>query len=131
MCLVPYGAIIVFKFSFNVLEKEVFEFTQSNEVVQNDFNELLESTEINYNKFIKIITKRIDFPIIISRFSFEFFCKRLQSDCPEYDEIINNYKFLSTIFDDIIKLIKKLKFYKIEDDLVNNLKERFRLISIC
>lgn len=98
---------------------------------QNDFNELLESTEINYNKFIKIITKRIDFPIIISKFSFEFFCKRLQTDCPEYDEIIDNYKFLSTIFDDIIKLIKKLKFYKIEDELVNNLKERFKLISIC
>ena len=98
---------------------------------QNDFNELLESTEINYNKFIKIITKKIDFPIIISRLSFDFFCQKLQGDCPEYDEIIDNYKFLSSIFDNIIKLIKKLKFYKIEDELVNNLKERFKLISIC
>lgn len=97
---------------------------------QDEFNYLLEPSEINYKKFIKIITKKIKFPIIISNLKFNYFCNKLEGDCPEYDEIIENYSFLSSIFDDIIKVVKHLRFYKIEKDLIQNLKERFKLISI-
>ena len=98
-------------------------------ISQNNFNELLESKEeINYKKFIKLITKKIKFPIIISNLNFYYFCKLMESECPEYDEIVEGYEFLSSIFDDIIKTVKKLKFYKIEKEIVNNLKERFKLI---
>lgn len=100
-------------------------------ISQENFNDLADSKElINYKKFIKLITKKIKFPIIISTFDFYYFCKMMNNDCPEYDEIIESYTFLSTIFDDIIKLIKKLKFYKLEKDLIMNLKERFKLIAI-
>ena len=94
------------------------------------FNELQDAKEeINYKKFIKLIIKKIKFPIIISSLSFQYFCSMMETNCPEYDEIVEEYTFLSSIFDDIIKIIKKLKFYKIERELINNLKERFKLIS--
>lgn len=97
---------------------------------QEDYNALQENTEINYSKFVKIITKKIKFPIIISSLGFSYFCSLMASDCPQYDEIVDSYVFLPTIFDDIVKLVKKLKFYKIEKDLVTNLKERFKLICM-
>lgn len=96
---------------------------------QNNFDSLREKSDINYTKFIKIITKKIKFPIIISNLNFYYFCKLMESDCPEYDEIIENYNFLSSIFDDIVKTVKKLKFYKIEKEMISDLKERFKLIS--
>lgn len=97
---------------------------------QDDYNSLQENTEINYSKFIKIITKKIKFPIIISTLKFSYFCSLMASDCPEYDEIVDRYIFLPSIFDDIVKLVKRLKFYKLERDLITNLKERFKLISM-
>jgi len=97
---------------------------------QENYNNLQNKTEINYSKFIKIITKKVKFPIIISSLSFSYFCSLMASNCPQYDEIVENYIFLPSIFDDIIKLIKKLKFYKIEKELIINLKERFKLISM-
>ena len=96
---------------------------------QEDFNELQDSKDINYSKFLKIIMKKIKFPIIISNLNFYYFCKLIESDCPEYDEILDNYNFLSSIFDDIIKIVKKLKFYKIEKEMISDIKERFKLIS--
>ena len=47
----------------------------------------------------------------------------------ENDEIIENYVFLSAIFDDLVKVIKKLKFYKIENDFILDLKNRLKLIT--
>lgn len=101
----------------------IFYFSQEN------FNELQDSKDINYSKFLKIIMKKIKFPIIISNLSFYYFCKLIESDCPEYDEILDNYNFLSSIFDDIIKIVKKLKFYKIEKEMISDIKERFKLIN--
>lgn len=96
---------------------------------QDDYNTLQEKGDINYSKFLKIITKKIKFPIIISSIGFSYFCSLMATNCPEYDEIIENYVFLSSIFDDIVKVVKKLRFYKIEKDYICNLKERFRLIT--
>lgn len=97
---------------------------------QDAFNSLQEDTEIKYSKFLKIITKKIKFPIIISTLGFSYFCSLMATNCPEYDEIVEEYTFLPSIFDDIVKVVKKLKFYKIEKDLVHNLKERIKLISM-
>ena len=95
---------------------------------QDDYNALQEKGDINYSKFLKIIMKKIKFPIIISSLGFSYFCSLMATNCAEYDEIIENYVFLSSIFDDIVKVVKKLRFYKIEKDYVHNLRERFRLI---
>ena len=95
-----------------------------------DYNKIQEKGEINYSKFLKIITKKIKFPIIISSISFSYFCTTLASDCPEYDEIIESYVFLPSIFDDIVKIVKKLSFYKLEKDLVSDLKNRFNLLAV-
>lgn len=97
---------------------------------QDDYNELQENTEINYSKFLKIIMKKIKFPIIISNLSFNYFCSLMATNCPEYDEIVNGYEFAPSMFDDIVKLIKKLKFYKLEKELLNDLKERIKLVCM-
>lgn len=73
--------------------------------------------------------KKIKFPIIVSNLSFSYFCSLMATNCAQYDEIVEGYVFLSSIFDDIVKVVKKLKFYKIEKEIVNNLKERFKLIT--
>lgn len=97
---------------------------------QDDFNDLNDSkTEINYKKFIKIITKKIKFPIIISSIGFYYFCKLMATDCPEYEEITASYCMLGEFLDDIIKIVKKLKFYKLEKELVSDLKKRFKLLT--
>ena len=98
-------------------------------ISQDDFNLLQENGDINYKKFIKIITKKIKFPIIISSLSFSYFCSLMATNCPEYDEIIESYTFISTIFDDIVKLIKKMKFYKLEKVFISDLKQRLKLIT--
>ena len=122
-------------FVFNALLK-ILEIYKSNKnglivfyISQNDFNQLREKSEINYSKFIKIITKTVNFPIIISNIGFSYFCSLMATNCPEYDEIIENYVFLSAIFDDLVKVIKKLKFYKIENDFILDLKNRLKLIT--
>ncbi len=98
-------------------------------ISQDDFNVLQENGDINYKKFIKIITKKIKFPIIISSLSFSYFCSLIATNCPEYDEIIESYTFISTIFDDIVKIIKKMKFYKLEKVFISDLKQRLKLIT--
>jgi hypothetical protein len=97
---------------------------------QEDFDILHEKNDINYSRFIKIITKQIKFPIIISSLKFSYFCSLMATNCPEYDEIVENYVFISSIFDDIVKVVKNLKFYKIERSIVNDIKERFKIISM-
>ena len=58
-------------FVFNALLKilEIYKNNKNGLIVfyisQNDFNQLHEKSEINYSKFIKIITKTVNFPIII------------------------------------------------------------------
>lgn len=95
-----------------------------------DYNKLCEDGDINYSKFLKIITKKIKFPIIISSLGFSCFCSLMASNCPEYDEIVESYVFLPAIFDDIIKVIKKLSFYKLEKELLLDLKTRIKLLTI-
>lgn len=84
---------------------------------------------MDFKKFIKLITKRIRFPIIISNLSFTGFKHLLEEDNPEYDEIINDYQFLSTLYEDIMQVIKKLKFYTIEDELLESTNEKIKFIS--
>ena len=46
-------------------------------ISQENFNDLADSKEfINYKKFIKLITKKIKFPIIISTFDFYYWIQR-------------------------------------------------------
>lgn len=85
--------------------------------------------DMNFAKFIKLITKRIRFPIIISNLSFNGFKQMLSDNSPEYDEIIADYQFLGTLYDDIVDVIKKLKFYALEDELLKSVKEQIKLIS--
>lgn len=85
--------------------------------------------DMDFRKFIKLITKRIQFPIIISNLSFKGFEQMLSDNSPEYDELIADYQFISTYFDDIVSIIKKLKFYSIENELLKNMKEQIKLVS--
>lgn len=84
---------------------------------------------MDFKKFIKLITKRIRFPIIISNLSFIGFKHLLEEDNPEYDELISDYRFISSLFDDIIRVIKNLHFYQLENELLSSIKEQIKLIS--
>lgn len=85
--------------------------------------------DINFSRFIKLITKRIRFPIIISNLSFAGFEQMLSEDSPEYDELINDYEFLSSLYEDIVSVIKNLKFYSLENELLKDVKAQIKLLS--
>lgn len=85
---------------------------------------------MDFKKFIKLITKRIRFPIIISNLSFLAFENMLKEDSPEYDELIAGYQFISSLFDDIVRVIKQLRFYRLENQLLSSVKEQIKLISV-
>lgn len=84
---------------------------------------------IDFRKFIKLITKRIQFPIIISNLSFSGFNKMISEDGPEYEELIAGYEFVASLWEDIVDVVKKLKFYKLEDELVNSITEQIKLVT--
>lgn len=85
--------------------------------------------EINYIKFLNLITKKLKFPIIISSLSYELMIKMLLDECPEYEELILDFKMMSEIYPELVNVVKKLKFYKIEKEVINDIKSQFKLIS--
>ena len=84
---------------------------------------------MDFKKFIRLITKRIQFPIIISNLSFSGFNKMLSEDGPEYEELIAGYEFVASLWEDIVDVVKKLKFYKLEDELVNSITEQIKFVT--
>lgn len=94
------------------------------------YDELIEHKgDINYKKFLKTI-KNINFPLISSNaITYTAFCELMYSDCPQYDEIIADYISLPSIYNNMVKIIKKLKFYKLEENYINDIKNKIKLIS--
>ena len=86
--------------------------------------------DVNYKKFFKVIMKTIKFPIVISSLPFETFLVLMMSDCPEYDELIDSYNTFSSVIPDLIKTIKKLKFYKLEEDFSKDIKEQIKCLTV-
>lgn len=86
--------------------------------------------DMDFKRVIDVFLRKIKFPIIVSTLSFNDFEKLLNSNSPEYEEIINHYDFLSHYFNEVIKLIKKLEFYSLEEELVKNLTEIEKVLSI-
>lgn len=84
---------------------------------------------MDFSKFSRLITKRIQFPIIISNLSFNGFKQLLSDDSPEYDELINDYQFISSYFDDIVRVIKNLRFYSLENELLGDIKSQIKLLA--
>lgn len=54
----------------------------------------------------------------------------MMSDCPEYDELIDSYNTFSSVIPDLIKTIKKLKFYKLEEDFSKDIKEQIKCLTV-
>ena len=85
--------------------------------------------DVDFKKIIDLLTRKIKFPIVITSLTFDEFKTLLASDSPEYDEVINDYSFISTFFDEIIKTIKSLKFYSLDEELSNNFLEQLEIIN--
>lgn len=86
--------------------------------------------EIKYKKFLKIILKTLKLPLFISTFSYETVINLLRDDSPEYEEMMNEYKMMSEIYPKLVDTVKKLKFYKIEKEVVSDIKGQIKLISV-
>ena len=100
-------------------------------MAESKYIELTENKfDVDYKKFFKIVMKTIKFPIVISSLPYQTFLVLMMSDCPEYDEILNSNKMFASVIPDLIKVIKKLKFYKLEDEFVKNIKEQIKCITV-
>lgn len=91
-------------------------------------NLIINNDLINYKKFIRLITKTIKFPLVISTIDYITFFNLLNSDCAEYDEIVNNYIFLTDLFPKLVKYVKSLNFTKIENDFIIDLKRKMQTL---
>lgn len=85
--------------------------------------------DMDFKKVINLFTKKIKFPIVITSLSYEDFQSMLISNSPEYDEIINEYKFISDFWEEILKVIKSLKFYSLEENISQKFLEQVEYIS--
>lgn len=85
--------------------------------------------DMNFKKVADIFTKKIKFPIVITSLSFDEFKSLLSSDTPDYDEIINDYNFISDFWTEIMLLIKSLKFHSLDEELSNSFLEQMQIIS--
>ena len=85
--------------------------------------------DMDFKKVTDILTKKIKFPIVITSLSFDDFKNLLASNSPEYDEVINDYQFISDFWSEIIKVIKDLKFHSLDDKLSNSFVEQVEIIS--
>ena len=85
--------------------------------------------EMDFKKVAELFTKKIKFPIVITSLSFDEFKNLLASDSPEYDEIINDYSFISDFWTEIMLLIKSLKFHSLDEKLSNSFLEQLEIIS--
>ena len=85
--------------------------------------------DMDFQKVTDIFTKKIKFPIVITSLSYTDFQNLLASNSPEYDELINNYQFISDFWTEIMLLIKNLKFNSLDDKLSNSFLEQAEIIS--
>ena len=79
--------------------------------------------DVEFKKVIELFTKKIKFPIVITSLSYEEFKALLASNSPVYDEILNDYNFIGDFWEEILKVIKSLKFYTLDDELSRNFTE--------
>lgn len=85
--------------------------------------------KMDFKKVLNVITKKIPFPIIVSSLPYKKFEELLKSKSPEYDEIVNNYKFISDFLSKVIRVIKNLKFYKLDEKISNNIMEQLKIVT--
>lgn len=85
--------------------------------------------EMDFKKVVDLFTKKIKFPIVITSLSYDDFQSMLASNSPTYDELVNEYKFISEFWDEILKVIKNLRFYSLEDNLQKNFLEHLEYIT--
>lgn len=78
-------------------------------------------------RFMLLITKKIPFPLVISSIQFHDFCKLLSTNCPEYDEILERYKFMGELLPQIINEARKLKLSRFAKSLIADLNELLTL----
>lgn len=85
--------------------------------------------DMDFQRVVDIFTKKIKFPIVITSLSYTDFQNLLASNSPEYDEVINDYQFISDFWTEIMLLIKNLKFNSLDDKLSNSFLEQAEIIS--
>ena len=85
--------------------------------------------DMDFQKVTDIFTKKIKFPIVVTSLSFIDFQNLLASNSPEYDELINDYQFISDFWTEIMLLIKNLKFHSLDEKLSNSFVEQEQIIS--
>lgn len=84
---------------------------------------------INYKKFLKLVDKTFDFPLIESNLEYKFFVELLKGDAPEYDEIIQNHRSFAEIMPKMYEIVSKLKFSKLCQTLLGDNKNLFQLLQ--
>lgn len=85
--------------------------------------------KLNFKKLINVFTKKIPFNIIISSLTFDKFESLMESNSPEYSEIVNDYRFISSYMTSIMRVIRSLRFHSLEESITQNLMEQIKIIS--
>lgn len=84
---------------------------------------------VKCKKLHDLLTKKIKFPLIVSFAQFHDFCSLMSSNCPEYDELLERYKFMGELLPQITKEAKKLKFSKFAEELEQDIQTQLSVLN--
>lgn len=85
---------------------------------------------INYRRFFTML-KKVRFPMISSNLPYSLFAEALKGNSPEYDEAVQNHHSFAELAPRLSAYVRKMKFHKIDDELIADEREMMaRLTSL-
>ena len=83
---------------------------------------------ILYKRFFRIMEKEVKFPTVIGNLKYELFANMMKTECPEYDEVVANHKSFVELFPKLKAVIERLKFYRLKGEVVDDIKNKCKMM---
>lgn len=84
---------------------------------------------INYKKFFTMMEKRMKFPFTTGGLEYQSYCRMLEGDCPEYEELTQGHRSFAEVLPSVIETVRRLKYHKVNRDLIKNEKNLFLCLT--
>lgn len=99
-------------------------------IKQDEKDTLLKTKDVvNYKKFFAMVEKKMGFPFTSGGLVYESYCNMLNGDCPEYEEILLSHHSFADVLPEMCNVVRRLKYHKINRDLLKNEKELFSCLT--
>lgn len=84
---------------------------------------------VSYKKFFTLVEKKMGFPFMSGGLVFDSYCNMLKGECPEYEEIVLAHRSFADVLPEMCNAVRRLKYHKVNRDLIKNEKELFSCLT--